>query len=759
MDSNTLSLYLVAAGVSISLSLVLMVFAYLRPGTRLLKSCAAAILMLSVGFWVSGYGPALPRWMTVMGTNMVLISAGAVLYSGFSALHGQRPPVVDRFGWAVTALTALPFWYWGLIEPNGNYRSAVFSFATAAINARTAWVLVRAAMQRRRSVPAWVLATLFGILVTWMAVRGALSLLAQAPAVSVRGANPTAWTTVLWYIVLVSMMSVFVIWLELGRTVVKRDAAAFSFVEYFLNKLHLLWVTVLILVLAVVGETGLFYAKSFEWEQARLTRTAELTNDAFVHHSIQVVTQVDTLLQAVRGFYLRTRSLTETEQFINTLPFDKANIENIYLISEQGRIVIAHDPQATGRSVLDRDYFAFHQANSVDQIYIGAVDIGRVSGRNQFRVTRRINHPDGSFAGVVLANLNPESFSRYYRELTDESHFTGTLLGTRDRKLRARTPEPPADRWQIPIASPLWDALARSASGSYKNTSMVDEVPRLFTYRQVGDLPLVMVTGFSEADIKVGVQDRSRWVLIGALTLLLVVLVLAALLTVEIRRRNEQDNFMSMLNHELKTPLSVLRIALEQGTLSASTRAYAQQSVQDMDTLIYRCLQVDRLQQGQTIDCQACQINELLTDLQTASTTPQRLQIESHDLPLVHTDPQLLRIALNNLVDNALKYAPANSTVHIKASRHLHHRRTGILVSVSNEPAGAGRPDAHKVFKKYYRSPGAHSKTGSGLGLYLVHSMARLLGGWVSYAPDASHVRFELWLPTGVAKAVGFGRN
>jgi signal transduction histidine kinase len=52
------------------------------------------------------------------------------------------------------------------------------------------------------------------------------------------------------------------------------------------------------------------------------------------------------------------------------------------------------------------------------------------------------------------------------------------------------------------------------------------------------------------------------------------------------------------------------------------------------------------------------------------------------------------------------------------------------------------------VFQKYYRSSGAQSISGTGLGLFLVASLAQMLGGTCRYLPDDTHVRFELWLPT-----------
>jgi signal transduction histidine kinase len=276
----------------------------------------------------------------------------------------------------------------------------------------------------------------------------------------------------------------------------------------------------------------------------------------------------------------------------------------------------------------------------------------------------------------------------------------------------------------------------------------VDDIQRVFAYKLVGDLPLVMVTGFSEADVQAGVSERSRWLLAGTLTVVVVILFLAILLTVEIRRRNEQNSFMSMLSHELKTPLSVLRMSLD-GSLSARTRQHAQKSIQDLDAIVERCLQVDRLQQQRYLaQLQSCDLSELLSECRDACDAPQRLVITTIMLPVFTVDTQMLRMVLSNLIDNALKYAAPASPVPLTVTRQLHKAQPGILISIDNLPGTAGKPDPRQVFKKYYRSPGARRKTGSGLGLYLVHNVARQLGGWVRYVPDDSRVRFEFWLPT-----------
>lgn len=730
------------------------VFAYFQPDTRLIRSWAIAILVLAAGFFVSGFGPALPRWMTVIGTNMTLLSAGPILYSGFAAYCGQHEPTLDRWGWGMVILTAPAFWYWGLIEPNGNYRSAVFSFTVATTNMRSAFALVRAALRHSGGLPTWILAVLFGVMVVWMTARAGLLLVAEAPPANLRSANPTTWMTVFWYIVLISTMSVSAMWMEVSRHAAGQQTAsangggASGFVAYFHNKLFLLWSGVIVLIVGIAGVLGIAYANFHESEKTRLIRTAELTNKAFVGHTIQVAGQVDTMLHSVRAFHQRSQSLADTGAYIELLNFDRAVIDNIYLITAAGAIAIAHEPAAVGRSVADREYFPFHRDTPEDRIFISPVESGRVTGKLHFRFTRRIDNPDGSFGGLVLATVTPESFARYYRDFAIDAQNSAALLGTADHKLRARTPEPSAELWAKPVETPLWDALERAPAGHYENISGVDGILRTFVYEKVANLPLVMVSGFSDNDLKHNIHERMRWLIATSFIILCFTLLLALLLTIEAKRRDEQDRFMSMLSHELKTPMSVIRMTLGVEGISAAIRDRIARAVGNMNAVIERCLQSDKLRYGHVQPSPSpCRIEDILDDLRAASAAPERLSIQMEDLPPIDTDVQLLSIILNNLIDNAIKYGAADGTVSIRGVLSLHKRRQGIRIDIANRPGQAGMPDPRQVFGKYYRAPGAHGKTGSGLGLHISSGFAEKIGGWLHYRPTADEVRFELWLP------------
>jgi len=112
----------------------------------------------------------------------------------------------------------------------------------------------------------------------------------------------------------------------------------------------------------------------------------------------------------------------------------------------------------------------------------------------------------------------------------------------------------------------------------------------------------------------------------------------------------------------------------------------------------------------------------------------------------VRTDPRLLKIILENLLGNAVKYSASGSPIDVTARRSKRDCRDGVAIEIANLPGRAGFPDPSKVFEKFYRDPGARSITGSGLGLYLVHEISGLLDAVIDYAPDPQYIRFRMWL-------------
>jgi signal transduction histidine kinase len=117
------------------------------------------------------------------------------------------------------------------------------------------------------------------------------------------------------------------------------------------------------------------------------------------------------------------------------------------------------------------------------------------------------------------------------------------------------------------------------------------------------------------------------------------------------------------------------------------------------------------------------------------------------DIPPVAADPERLHQILDNLLDNAVKYAPEGSFIHAVA------RLTGGMVeTVVSNPAGVHRPDPDRMFDRFYRADPSRSAAagGVGLGLAISRELAAAMHGrlWADFANESGDLRLHLQLPS-----------
>jgi signal transduction histidine kinase len=210
-------------------------------------------------------------------------------------------------------------------------------------------------------------------------------------------------------------------------------------------------------------------------------------------------------------------------------------------------------------------------------------------------------------------------------------------------------------------------------------------------------------------------------------------------------QREEQANFLKMLAHEMKTPLSVVRMAVGGTALPRKTHEMVDRAVTDMDSIIERLLQVERLEDERIeIQQQSIYLLEMVEAVCISLPEGERIRPVVHGEPSLNSDPQLVRVIVSNLLENALKYSPKHSEVTITLSGDV----SQVSIEVENAVGSAGFPDAEHVFNKYYRAALAHQRTGSGLGLYLVQSLVKLLGGAAHYERKRESISFKVYIPT-----------
>jgi signal transduction histidine kinase len=222
-------------------------------------------------------------------------------------------------------------------------------------------------------------------------------------------------------------------------------------------------------------------------------------------------------------------------------------------------------------------------------------------------------------------------------------------------------------------------------------------------------------------------------------------------LSQETQRRQDQSQLLNMLMHELKTPLAVIDMALRDRVVSEKAQGYVGRAISNMQSILNRCVQTDRLVdrpfevRRQPFDL-AQQLQQWVHDNKRAEG---RVVLQLPAVAPVESDLQCVQIIFGNLLENALNYGnPAQAVEMQLHAQSSDQGRDGLCLRVCNAPGDGGRPDAAKVFGKYYRSPAAQRQSGTGLGLFLSHNLARQIGAQLRLVPQDTSICFELWLPT-----------
>ena len=213
----------------------------------------------------------------------------------------------------------------------------------------------------------------------------------------------------------------------------------------------------------------------------------------------------------------------------------------------------------------------------------------------------------------------------------------------------------------------------------------------------------------------------------------------------EIRRNEQHDGFINAVTHELKTPIASIRLYLE--TLQTrdvdETHRKEFYSVMLTDTArllrtVEQVLQAGRTgQRRRRIDRSVIDLGTVVQEsLQAVQTQLNRTTIKYSERldngarPLVFGDHDELRVAVSNLVDNAVKYSPTCPSVAVEVTAFDGKR---LAVRVTDSGIGIPRGQLKHVFKRFYRIPArmVSQVKGSGLGLFIVRSVVERHGGRV----------------------------
>jgi len=231
----------------------------------------------------------------------------------------------------------------------------------------------------------------------------------------------------------------------------------------------------------------------------------------------------------------------------------------------------------------------------------------------------------------------------------------------------------------------------------------------------------------------------------------------------EIRRNEQQDSFLNAVTHELKTPIASIRMYLE--TLESrqldepQRREFYRIMLEDTDRLLGTVEQVlkagEARQRSKRKNWQELDFSELVQSALELTRlrhhlTPENLRfgVAPPEGLLVQGSPEELRTVVFNLFDNAVKYSGDNREIVVDVRTP---DMDTVLLAVHDLGIGIPRGELKRIFNRFYRAtnPLAGQVKGTGLGLFIVRSIARRHGGDV-YAESEGEGRgstFTVRLP------------
>jgi signal transduction histidine kinase len=262
------------------------------------------------------------------------------------------------------------------------------------------------------------------------------------------------------------------------------------------------------------------------------------------------------------------------------------------------------------------------------------------------------------------------------------------------------------------------------------------------------------------------VVRRQVMMFTSAFAVLLVVLVTGIVLCWRLIRRETEmaelkSDFVANVSHDLKTPLSVIRMfgeTLELGRVTdeGHRREYYRVITREserLSRLIDNVLDFSRIEGGRRrYERVPTAVEPLVRDTLDAFAYP----LEQHgfkvevsvaaDLPDVTVDADAVGQALANLIDNAIKYSGRERVIAVDARRE----GEGVALSVTDHGVGIPPAEHARIFEKFYRlgQSETQGRRGSGVGLALVRHVVEAHGGEVSVqSVPGQGSRFTLWLP------------
>jgi two-component system cell cycle sensor histidine kinase PleC len=414
----------------------------------------------------------------------------------------------------------------------------------------------------------------------------------------------------------------------------------------------------------------------------------------------------------------------------------------------------------------DRPYFQHHRDTPLSTLHVSGIIQSRNDGRKILVMSRRIETPDGSFAGIVAATVDLEHLASTLKAAAGHPNDAALLLSP-DGTILARAPDHERHVGQSLTGFPAFERSRRETEGAGDVISPLDGHRRLYAFYKSSQYPIIAVASH---DHDVLLRDwRRNSVLFSAMAMAAAMLIatLALMLAEQLKRMDKtlaelansrhaadaanraKSAFLANMSHELRTPLNAVigfSDALITGFPGHSCHARCQDYLGHVRTsgrhllaLINDLLDLSKIEAGKAdLEPSLVQLRLLIEEcvqlIQPAAGFKEITVTAigpDQDLMVV-TDPRRLRQILLNLLSNAIKFTPKGGRIIVSAESDSSH----MTLTVNDTGIGMTEDEITVALTPFGQNSAelARENAGTGLGLPLSGHLAELLGGTLSIA-------------------------
>jgi diguanylate cyclase (GGDEF)-like protein/PAS domain S-box-containing protein len=260
-------------------------------------------------------------------------------------------------------------------------------------------------------------------------------------------------------------------------------------------------------------------------ERGAVQNSANLAR-AFEEHLSRTLNEIDRSLKIIRSSYLFDQHQFDLRRWLSVSQMFDDHTLQVAIISPEGFIKLSslESPSAVGTDLRDREHFQRFIDAHDDELFISKPVVGRTTGKWSLQLARRITNPDGSFAGVIDASLDPSYLSRFYSSVDVGSEGYIRIVGF-DGIIRAVGGHSPEALGTDLTRGDLFMNTPKQPSGwYYTDSTFTDHIHRLVTYRTLKDYPFIVTIGLSTAEVFSAVYAKQQWYNLIAIALTLLIL-------------------------------------------------------------------------------------------------------------------------------------------------------------------------------------------------------------------------------------------